>query len=49
MLFGSIAILSGAVILDDGIHTPSDLQAIEDIPIVVSVPNRRQFRQVLNN
>ena len=49
MGFGSVAILAATVMTDDSIQNSNDLQdLVENVPIVISVPNQRQYRHVLN-
>ena len=49
MGFGTISILAAAVMTDDSVQNADDLQElVEDVPIVISVPNQRQYRHVLN-
>ena len=49
MLFGSLTILAAAVMTDESVQTTSDLQDLADeIPIIISVPNQRQYRHVLS-
>ena len=49
MGFGTIAILAAAVMTDETVQNSADLQQIADeVPIVITVPNQRQYRHVLS-
>jgi uncharacterized protein involved in exopolysaccharide biosynthesis len=48
MLFGSLAIIAGSLITNRSVYRQSDASEIIDAPVIISVPDQRQFRQVLN-
>ena len=48
MLFGSLAIVAGALIMNNSVHRQSDVSELIDAPVIISIPNKRQFRQVLS-
>lgn len=48
MLFGSIAIISGMVIIDDSVSRSEDVAEILETPVIISVPNHREFRHVVH-
>ena len=48
MFFGSLVIVASMLMIDDSVHRLEDIEEIIDTPIVVSVPNQREYRHVLN-
>ena len=42
------AIIAGMILIDDSVHRQDEIEDILDTPIVVSVPNQREYRHVLN-
>lgn len=48
MLFGSIAIISGMVMIDDSVSRLEEVADIVETPVVISVPNHREFRHVVH-
>ena len=48
MLFGSLALIAGMLIIDDSVNRVSDVAEVVEAPVIVSVPNRREFRHVLH-
>lgn len=48
MAFGSLAMIAGALIANNSVNRQSDVAELIDTPVIVSIPNKRQFRQVLN-
>ena len=49
MFFGSIAIAIGMQMLDNTMHGPLDVGDVVEAPVLVSVPDRRQYRHVLKS
>ena len=49
MFFGSIAIAIGMQMLDNTMHGPQDVGDVIEAPVLVSVPDRRQYRHVLKS
>jgi uncharacterized protein involved in exopolysaccharide biosynthesis len=48
MLFGSLVIIAGALIANNSVHRQSDVAAVIEAPVIVSIPNKREFRHVLH-
>lgn len=48
MIFGSLAIAAGALILGNTINRQRDVAEVLDVPVFASIPYQRQFRQILN-
>ncbi len=48
MLFGSLAIIAGALITNNAVNQQSDVSEVIEAPVIVSIPDRRPFRQVLS-
>ena len=48
MLFGSLVIIAGALITNTSVNRQSDASAVIDAPVIVSIPNKREFRHVLS-
>lgn len=47
MLFGSIAIAAGTLVMDNSVRRQRDVVELLETPMVVSIPNRRSYRRVL--
>ncbi len=47
MFFGSLAIVATALVFDDSVNRQESVEQALDVPVVVSVPNQREYRQVL--
>jgi uncharacterized protein involved in exopolysaccharide biosynthesis len=49
MFFGSVALIAGMLIVDDSVYRQDEVaQAVGDVPVIISVPNQREYRQVLH-
>ncbi|MDA8564262.1 hypothetical protein N9L06_07415 [Mariniblastus sp.] len=48
MLFGSLAIIAGALLMNNSVHRQSDVSNLVDAPVIVSIPDKREFRHVMN-
>lgn len=48
MLFGSVAIVAGMVMIDSSVNRQDDVADVIDAPVIISVPNQREFRQVVH-
>ncbi len=48
MLFGSLAIAAGALLADNSVSRQKDVAELVQSPLIISIPNRRSYRNVLN-
>ncbi len=48
MLFGSLAIIAGALLTNNSVNRQNDVSAVIDAPVIVSIPDKREFRHVMS-
>ena len=48
MLFGSLAIIAGALLTNNSVNRQSDVSTVIEAPVIVSIPDKREFRHVMS-
>ena len=48
MMFGSLGIVASMLVFDDSVNRQEAVEEVLDVPVIISVPNQREYRHVLH-